>query len=192
MDNPFPVCIDDDLVSHFSNFANMDLKKTIRTQNTISFATVPFGTKFPTLKEKGKPERYNIYKFSEEFMVKIMGYPEVMLGNPIRELYFSANDTFIMGEYVFTDVSKANNKKLIEMLVSKYSLKEPIKDEMFFIRDDKDSVICFINSGFTISIQYLNLNHPFVGKIVNSHVQRGLLNGPETTAEADKEDLSKL
>jgi hypothetical protein len=192
MDNPFPVCIDDDLVSHFSNFANIDTKKTIRTHNSISFAAVPFATKFTGLKGKGKPERYNIYKFSEEFMVKIMGYPEVMLGNPIRELYFFANDSFVMGEYVFTDVSKANNKKLIEMLVTKYGITEPIKDEMFFIRDDKGSVICFINSGFTISIQYINLNHPFVGKIVNSHVQRGILTDPETTAEADKEDLSKL
>ena len=97
-----------------------------------------------------------------------------------------------MGEYVFNDVSNANNKKLIDMLATKYSITVPTKDEIFFIRDDKDSVICFINSGFTISIQYINLNNPFVQKIVNSHIKRGVLNGPESTTEVDKVDLAKL
>ncbi len=192
MDNPFPICIDDDIVSHFSNFADIDPKNTLYTKSTITFTTIPFSAKFSTLNKKGKPERFNIYQFSKEYTVKIMGYANVILGNPIRELYFLANDFFVMGEYVFTDVSKANNKKLIEMLVAKYNITNPIKDELFFIRDDKDSVICFTNSGFSISIQYINLNHPFVDEIVKSHFQRGMINGPETTAEADKADLSKL
>jgi len=192
MDNPFPVCIDDDIISHFSNFVGLDSKKMLFTKNTITFDNVSFSTKFSSLKGKGKPERYNIYKYSEEYMIKIMGYPDVILGNPIRELYFLANDSFVMGEYVFNDVSNANNKKLIDMLATKYSITVPTKDEIFFIRDDKDSVICFINSGFTISIQYINLNNPFVQKIVNSHIKRGVLNGPESTTEVDKVDLAKL
>lgn len=193
MDNPFPVCIDDDLVSHFSNFVDIDSKKVFRTKTDISFTAIPFSTKFSSLKGKGNPERFNIYQFSEEYIVKIMGYAGVILGNTIRELYFIANDIFVMGEFVFTDVSKANNKKLIAMLVTKYNIEEPITDGMFFIRDDKDSAICFLNSGFTISIQYINLNNPFVDEILHVHSQRGNLNAPAvTTLEDEKQDLSKL
>ncbi len=193
MDNPFPVCIDDDLVSHFSSFGDIDSKKVFRTKTPISFTSIPFNAKFSSLKGIGKPERFNIYQFSEEYFVKIMGYPGVILGNTIRELYFMANDIFVMGEYVFTDVSKANSKKLIEMLVTKYNISEPIKNEMFFIRDDQDSLIYFINSGFTISIQYINLNNPFVDEILHSHSQRGNLTGVSPiTPEDEKQDLSKL
>lgn len=193
MDNPFPVCIDDDLISHFSNFADIDPKKTFHTKSAISFNSISFSSKFSSIKGKGEPERFNIYQFSEEYTVKIMGYAGVILGNPIRELYFMANDIFVMGEYVFTNVSKSNNKKLTEMLAIKYAISEPIMDEMFFIRNDNDSAICYANTGITISIQYINLNNPFVDEILHSHSQRGNLNVvAHTTPEEDKQDLSKL
>jgi hypothetical protein len=196
MDNPFPICIDDDIVSHFSNFVDLEAKKTFHTNTDISFSTIPFGAKFSTLKGKKNPERFNIYQFSEEYTVKIKGYADVILGYTVRELYFLANDVFVMGEYVFDDVSKANNKnlinKLIEIFVAKYNIAQPPKDEIFLIRDNKDSLICFINSGFTISIQFINLKHPFVDEILKANLQRGTLSDVDITVVAEEDDFSKL
>ncbi|MEI8047523.1 MAG: hypothetical protein WCI92_09105 [Bacteroidota bacterium] len=176
LENPYPICIEDDLVSHFSNFASKNSMEEIPfTNKTIDFGSIPFNAKLSVLKRKGKPARFNIYSFSDKFTVRIMGFSEEIMGNTIREHYFFANNIFFMGEYIFSDVSKENTTKIVEMLVSKYDITLPFDRDLFFIRDTNDSVICFENNYFTISIQYINLKNPFVVDVLDAYLKRASL-----------------
>jgi hypothetical protein len=193
LENPYPTCIEDDLVSHFSNFATIDSIKGVSfTKKTIDFDSIPFNAKLSAIKGKGNPQRFNIYSFSDKYTVKIMGFLEEIIGNTIREHFFFANNIFVMGEYVFSDVSKENTTKIIEMLISKYDVQIPFDTDLFYIRDTNDSVICFENNYFTITIQYINLKNPFVVDVLDAYLKRSSLNNYLFTDDSKKSLFSKL
>jgi hypothetical protein len=121
-----------------------------------------------------------------------MGFLEEIIGNTIREHFFLANNIFVMGEYVFSDVSKENTTKIIEMLISKYDVQIPFDTDLFYIRDTNDSVICFENNYFTITIQYINLKNPFVVDVLDAYLKRSSLNNYLFTDDSKKSLFSKL
>ena len=180
MENPYPVCIQDDIRSHCQAFSTIQTEKPMSfTSTKISFGTFDFYTKFGTIKKSNTPSCYNVYKLSDDITIKIIGFPTELMGSKIKECYFFINDIFFMGEYTFSDLSDLRNKKIIEMLASKYDISIQQTDQAFYIRDNQDSLVYYNNNGFTISLQYINRSQPFVTVVLNSFLQKSIF-GIET------------
>lgn len=176
MENPYPVCIQDDLRSHCMALASIQAKKPMSVTSTkITFGSFDFYSNFDTIKESNTPSCYNVYKLSDKITVKIIGFPTELMGSTIKECYFFINDIFFMGEYIFSDVTDFKNKNLIKMLVSKYEIPKQETNQVFYIRDNQDSLVYFNNNGFTISIQYINYTQPFVNEVLNTFLQKSVL-----------------
>jgi hypothetical protein len=190
MENPYPVCIQDDFRSHCQAFTSLQPDKPMPvTATKISFGSFDFYSNFDAIKVSNTPTCYNVYKLSEKYTVKIIGFSVELMGSKIRECYFFINDSFFMGEYIFPDVSELKNDNLIKMLASKYEIPEQETNQVFYIRDAQDSLIYFNNNGFTISIQYINRKQPFVNEVLNSLLQKSIIDIETSPAQ---ERISKI
>jgi hypothetical protein len=193
MKNPYPPCINDELVNHCFNFVNINkAKKLYNTQTEISFGVYPFYSKFSTVKRNVIPNCYNIYKISNKGRVKIAGFKKEIPGNENKEIYFFLNDSFFMGEYTFSDVSKPSQVKLIMILASKYKIPALPDIESFYIKDKHDSLIYFENNGFSITIQYINLRKRYVNVIWDSFFKSVTQTDTLVTADGNSEIFSVL
>lgn len=61
-----------------------------------------------------------------------------------------------MGEYFFSEKHKGVPDQLAKTIFKRYNI-EAVGDEMeFYIEDEKGSVLCFCDNGFSLSIKYFN------------------------------------
>ncbi|MEI6750312.1 MAG: hypothetical protein ACOYMF_11805 [Bacteroidales bacterium] len=193
MKNPYPPCIQDDLIVHCFNFIDINPEtKVYATKSEISFGSYPFFTKLAVVKGKTIPNCFNIYKLSDKCTIKILGLKTEMFNNKIVEVYYFMNDIFFMGEYLFPDISKANCEQLIGVLEKKYNISGRISDEEFYVQDDQDSLLFFGNNGFSISIQYINNKKPYINELWDAYFKNAIKKDILITADDHKEIFSKL
>ena len=188
--SPYPPCISEDLMVRCFHFIDIGPKtKSYATKTPISFGSFSFFEKFATIKNKTQPDYFNIYKLSDTTTVKIIGYKAEMLGDEIREIYYFMNDIFFMGEYSFSDGSEFTNKKLVEMLTSKYNINGVEKDREFYIKDTEESLIYFNNNGFSTSIQYINTKREYVNEVWDTYFRKVIKKDPDTFSKAENESI---
>jgi hypothetical protein len=191
--NPFPPCINEDLKTHCFNFIDKNAAKPqFDTRTAIGFGSFPFNTEFVKVKGGIIPNCFNIYRLSEKNTIKIIGMKTEILGIETKELYYFMNDKYFMGEYSFSDVSETSNVKLIGMLASKYGIVETYAKDSFYIRDDKEALICFENNGFSISIQYIYLGNKQINEVWDKYFKNAIRKAIFCNATVSGVILAKL
>lgn len=191
--NPHPPCIKDDLMNHCVRFVEFDTNASnFETNQIIQFGGFEFYTSFKVINGKEKADCFSIYKLDNNIIAKAVGFKKEVFGNDIREVYFFINDVFFMGEYAFSDVSRMNNDKLVQMLKTKYGIQKEITSDTFYIQDKNKSIIFFENNGFNISIKYINLTEPIINQAWESFFKNAYKKEAFYTNEGDREIFSKL
>ena len=120
----------------------------------------------------GNPECINIARFSES-KVRVVGYNEILNGIKMKSLYYFINEQFVMGEYLFSDVHRADPDYIISMLSTKYLDKKEIISDCFYIIDPSGNKLNYENNGFSINIRYLFLGDQKINEILESIFLRG-------------------
>lgn len=153
---PFTKCIKNLPQYNVFELFNKDSSyKVYKTNRNISFGNTPFSESFEKLlKESDKQFCYNIYKINLSEW-KVLGYKEKKFDTNMKTLYYFINDKFFFGEYVFSDVQVLDVPAIANALFKKYNIENFKNEDRFYISDNSNSEIGFINNGITLTIKYL-------------------------------------
>ena len=156
---PFTKCIKNlPQYNVFELFKKDSSYKVNKTNRIISFGNIPFSESFEKIKkESGKHFCYNIYKINLSEW-KVLGFKEKKFDTNMKTLYYFLNDKFFFGEYVFSDVQKLDITIITNAIFKKYNIENFKIEDRFYISDNSNSEIGFMNNGITLSIKYLCRN----------------------------------
>jgi len=192
--SPYDPCLKDDLLLRFLVFVEKNNKSHIfNTEKTIQFGNSVFLTNCNQIfKANGKPNCFNTIQING-LDLKVIGYRETIFENNIKALYYCVNDAYIMGEYIFSDVSRTNSDNLIELLWKKYKIKSKIDTETFYIEDENKTQIYFENNGFEISLKYMYKKNAENFKLIENELNYFLFNkGENLKNDYQKQLFDKL
>ncbi len=167
--NPHNSCIRDEITMHFLVFFK-HIKSAVfySTKNFLEYGETPFLISYKLLvKKMGNPECINITRFSES-KVRVVGYNEIFNGINMKSLYYFIDEKFVMGEYLFSDVHRADPDNIISMLSAKYLDKKEIISDCFYIIDPSGNKLNYENNGFSVNIRYLFLGDERINGILES------------------------
>jgi len=172
--SPVISCIKDEIAMHLMVFFRK-LKNSVDflTTKPIEFDKVPF--MIPSqdlLKIKGSPDCMKVEKQGQNRFL-VMGYHETLQGMKMRSMYFFVNDRFIMGEYLFPDISHLNPAGLARTFSVKYLDDHPVENDVFYITDTSGNQLNFENNGFTISIKYLFMGDTGMNTLMSGLFETG-------------------
>lgn len=158
--SPFGYCIKDEFVYHFLPFFETEKgAKVYKTNQEVSFGNVPFFTEFSRLKrEKGKPFCFNAVNL-EGCDAKILGYKNYYFDTSTTVLYYFIGNCFFMGEFVFKSPKPKAIDEIVRALSEKYTLHKIKPGKRFYIKRSDNSSIFFHDSGFSVSVSYINLDN---------------------------------
>ena len=153
---PFTKCIKNLPQYNVNELLNKDSScKNYKTNKNISFGSTPFLENFEKLKnESGRQFCYNIFKINLSDW-KVLGYKEKKFDTNMKTLYYFINDKFFFGEYVFSDVQGLDVSAIANALLKKYNIENFKSEDRFYISDNSNNEIGFINNGITLTIKYL-------------------------------------
>jgi hypothetical protein len=169
--SPFQYCFRDEFFSHVLFILDRkDGLPTFRTHHPINFENQPFFTSYKKLlKEKGKPYCYNAFSFDNpHFIIKAVGYQEVIANKKGTAVYYFFNDTFFMGEYIF----KENSDQIRNICIGPYSDTGIIEDDNFYIENTSDRIIHYRDNGFTTDVKFLSLEDEKILEVLKRYHDR--------------------
>ncbi len=177
---PFTKCIKN--LPHYNVFELIKKDssyKIYKTNRNISFGNTPFSDSFEKLRnESGKHFCYNIFKINLSEW-KVLGYKEKKFETNMKTLYYFINNKFFFGEYVFSDVQVLNVPAIANALSKKYNVENFKNEDRFYISDNSNNEIGFINNGITLTIKYFCRSD----SEINSELDFLLNQGNGTTVE---------
>lgn len=156
---PFQHCIKDDLVNYIAPFFDKRKEKLYFTSNAdIKFGKVPFGRSFRSVyRELPNPFCINSVR-NKSFSYKVLGYRNEMFDQDMKSYYFFINDTFVMGIYNFKSSSETKSNEILNIIRKKYLQQSDVLAEDFIIEGINKVSMHFKNTGFNISLTYLDYN----------------------------------
>lgn len=177
---PFTKCIKN--LPHYNVFELLNKNpsyKVYKSNRNISFGNTPFSENFEKLrKESGKHSCYNIFKINLSEW-RVLGYKEKKFDTNMKTLYYFIHDKFFFGEYVFSDVQVLDVTAIANALFKKYNIENFKNEDRFYITDNSNNEIGFINNGITLTIKYLCRSD----SDINSELDFVLNQGNGTTVE---------
>jgi hypothetical protein len=155
--NPHNTCLKDELILHFMAFIReIPSVPKMLTEKKIEFPNVSETVTEKKLRKiRGKPDCYSVFRISDSD-IQVVGYYDVLKKDKVKILYFFINGSFVMGEYLFPDVSRIAIKDLIHTISANYLQGYPIDGECFYIKDQGGNLLNFNNELFYISVKYLS------------------------------------
>lgn len=153
--NPHNNCIKDEITLRFLPFFK-PAKNAVnhRTGKLVEFGDIAFmKPEKDLIKIKGNPACINIAKFHDS-RAKVVGYHEVLEGMKMKSLYYFVDDTLIMGEYLFSDLTKAKPATLSALLSAKYLDHREVKEDTIYITDPSGNILYYEYNGFTVCMRY--------------------------------------
>jgi len=91
----------------------------------------------------------------------------------MKTLYYFINDKFFFGEYVFSDVQGLDVSAIANALLKKYNVENFINEDRFYISDNSNNEIGFINNGITMTIKYLCRNDSDINSELDFVINQG-------------------
>ncbi|MEI6682384.1 MAG: hypothetical protein WCO44_07140 [Bacteroidota bacterium] len=172
--SPINGCIKDEISVHLLVFVNK-IKNSLefQTSTLIDYGRIPFMTGNKQLfKSKGKPDCMKVITIND---VKLMvaGYNETLQGMKMRSLFFFVNGSFVMGEFLFSELLRLKPGNLVGTLSSKYLNGIPVDKDVFYITDTKGNRLNYENNGFSISIKYFYGNDPATNNFLSTLLANG-------------------
>jgi len=153
--SPINGCIKDEIAQHLLVFCNK-LKNSLEYQTTVTidYGRIPFMTGNKQLFQvKGKPDCMKVITIND-MKLMVAGYNETLQGMKMRSLFFFINGSFVMGEFLFSELLRFKPENLVGTLSSKYLNGLPVESDVFYITDTKGNRLNYENNGFSISIKY--------------------------------------
>ncbi len=175
--SPFSPCYKDDAVFHFIKFFKKPKHIPVySSQRSIQFAEQPFfiGQK-QLLKSKGKPDCFSV-TLENNVEIRTFGYNSEIFSAKARENYYFVDDIFFMGEFLFSDASKMDGKKLFSSIASKYINKRDLEKYQkgnFYLKDSFSNEILADNNGFSIAIRYFSQANERVANKLDEFLEGG-------------------
>jgi hypothetical protein len=153
--SPFQYCFRDEFIAHMLFI--LDIKDDVpvyKTTGEISFENLPFFTDYREfMKMKGEPRCFHAFSFhNPEFIVKVVGYQELVGAQKATAVYYFIDDLFFMGEYIF----KKENGNAKEHCIGRYVDLSKVGEDNFYILNTQDRILHYQDTGFTVEIKYLS------------------------------------
>ncbi len=160
--SPYSPCIKDEFIFHIIMYLkNRSDVKTYKTKEPIQFGNLSFDKLYKEVfNTKGIPSCFNALTFNN-YKINILGYSDYLQNKKIKSIYYFADSHFILGEYIFTEISFDATLDITKMILDKYSTERNEKIDEFFIEGEDGNCINFNNNGFEISIKYFNNSSTF-------------------------------
>ncbi len=188
--NPFNGCIKDEIPVHLEVFFRKTRNsEEFQTEVPIDYPDVPFMSEKRSLfRIKGKPDCLKV-AFADGIRFIIMGYHEKLMGCRMRSIFYFVNDRFVMGEILFTDLTRVSPVKLAETLSAKYLKGKLINLDTFYIKNTGGNHLNFDYNGFTISVKYLYRGDPATNRILETVFNKAEIPGARLTGIPDSGEL---
>lgn len=176
--SPYGYCIKDDFVNHIASFyKNLSTIPVYDTEVPVVFGKIPYGATFKEVFTiNPKPFCVNSFRL-EFFELKMLGYRSEMFETEMKSYFYFVNNRFFMGEYTFKNPNEAKLNEVATILRKKYL--NGVKDDSlnFMIRAVNDAKLRFENTGFNLSVKYLDRSNQDVNDKIehywNSAIKKG-------------------
>jgi hypothetical protein len=153
--SPYHYCFRDEFMTHLIQVLfHSDDVPSYKSDKDLIFEDISHSMNYKDfIGKKGDPHCFNAFKLDQlGFEIKALGYKLFVSGSKAITVYYFMNDLFFMGEYYFK-----NPKTDIKAGISEiYLEKMPLPEDIFYIRNSKDRIIYFKNTGNKVDIKYLN------------------------------------
>lgn len=192
--SPYGYCIKDDFINHIASFYKSQSNiSTYNSEKPILFGKVPFGTGFKEV-FRSNPKPFCVNSFRLDFFdLKLLGVRSEMLETEIKSYFYFIDNKFFMGEYTF---KSPDNKKLNEVAsVIRKKYLEGTRDESlnFVIIGSNDAKLRFENTGFNLSIKYLDFSNQDINHKIEQYWNLSVKKGfEERTSDFETELFDKL
>ena len=155
--SPYRYCSKDDFINQIAGFyRKASSVESYETDVEIDFGSFQYSSKYSQLfKLKGKPFCVNLMR-DNFFDINIFGFRDELFDVDVRSYFHFIDKGFFMGEYLFKAPTKKNIEEVSNILQKKYLGGRQTKSEKYFIKGSNHVSILFENTGFNLSIKYLN------------------------------------
>lgn len=150
-------CFSTDPMLKFQNLIMWNSSFSIYTVNKpIRFEEFSFGCDIREIKgNKGAPSCVNYFRVGER-VVQINGYRKLIQNMPTKQLFFTLNGKFFLGEHLFLQKNDLGWEQIARNLFRYYNVKESCQPLQFYFVDEEGAILCFVDDGFSISLKYYN------------------------------------
>jgi hypothetical protein len=148
---------------------NKDLS-SFRSHKEIIFENTPYFIPYKDfLRRKSQPYCFNAYAFKNpDFIIKALGYNEMIAGSKATMVFYFMNDLFFMGEYIF----KNPKKNIKESLVRHFLDEKEIERDNFYIENTRQRIVHYQDTGFTVDIKYLTKENELVTENLKAYLDQ--------------------
>lgn len=180
--SPYGYCIKDDFVNHIAAFHKINNVPVFKSNKEIRFGKTPFGSSFKTVYlSNPRPFCVNAVRL-EFFDLKIIGVRSEMFESEMKSYFFFVDNKFVMGEYTFKNPND-NKLREISTIVRKKYLEEKNEESLsFMIQGNNDALLRFENTGFNLSIKYLDKSDEEINFRIQQYWNTSVKKGFEETA----------
>ncbi|MEI7724798.1 MAG: hypothetical protein WCK09_06810 [Bacteroidota bacterium] len=150
-------CFSADPILRFENIIiRNNAFPVFKTSKPILFEKTEFGSDLKELVHvKGEADCVNFLKAGEA-VIKIVGYRERIMNVSVLLLFYSSGERYFLGEYIFSPKEKSTWSQFANSIFKKYAVPDSEEHRQFYIEDEKGSILCFYDDGFSISIKFFN------------------------------------
>lgn len=191
--SPYGYCIKDDFVNHIAAFyASRANLPVYNSDQEIRFGKVPFGIKFKEVFRTNKtPFCVNSFRFGN-FDLKMLGYRAELYESEMKTYYYFVDNKFFMGEYTFKAPSEDKLNEVAHVIRKKYLSGKPDTTFNFRINGANDTSLRFENTGFNLSVKYLDESDQEINDKLESYWNTAIKKGFEETSDFETELFDKL
>lgn len=168
--SPFQYCFRDEFITHLMFVLEKhDSVPCFKSIKEIYFEDTPYFIPYKEfLKKKGDPYCFNAFSFKNpNFVIKALGYQDIIVGSKATIVFYFMNDIFFMGEYIF----KNPRTDVKESLVHHFLGEKPLEEDNFYIENTRRRSVHFQDTGFTIDIKYITEENKSITDILKEYLQ---------------------
>lgn len=151
--SPYQYCFRDEFISHVLFILDKRNELPVyKSFHDIIFEDQTFFTNYNDfIKHKGAPYCFNAFAFEDpHFVVKVVGYQEMISNKKGIAAYYFIDDLFFMGEYILKETSDETKETIMKPYLDPMAT-----EDNFYVENTHDRIIHFQNTGFTIEIKFL-------------------------------------
>ncbi len=158
--SPFPYCFKDEILPYLRlSHARRENTEQLSSDLHLLFEETPYHTPLHEIMDKlGNPDYFNAFKIKNSEL-RALGFQKQVYGLRVKVVFFFLNEFFVMGEYIFDDVSGIDVPAIAKKLMEQTGTSHQSNLLHFYIDGKNNSSIYFYDNGFSLIIRYSDLSN---------------------------------
>jgi hypothetical protein len=169
--SPFQYCFRDEFITHLLFVLEKHHSvPAYKSPKEIYFEKTPYFIPYKEfLKQKGTPHCFNAFSFrNPDFVIKALGYQDIIAGSKATIVFYFMNDLFFMGEYIF----KKPRTRIKESLLQHFLEDQQVDADNFYIENTRQRTVHFQDTGFTVDIRYITEENPSIARHLRDYLNQ--------------------